>query len=191
MNTTDYFWASVNHLIRKYYIHISWTEGGKGKKTVWVIKLSLMTSSHTSVERRQGQQQFCNIITIIYIATTSQQEGGRCVCLFLEGFLRVHREWGQVQKREEDVVCREPVVLWLSVERDELCLSAARRSLRNLLLLLGWLLLLGATRRGHLARKKVKQDIKAGENNKVVYSSSGDLLTWWQTCWYMGCWPGM
>lgn len=75
-------------------------------------------------------------------------------------------------------MCREPVVWWLSVERDELCLCAARRSLRNLLLLLGWLLLLGATRRGHLARKKkVKQDIRAGENKKVFYSWSGGLLT--------------
>jgi len=31
-NTTDYFWASVIDLIRKYYIHISWKDEGRGWK---------------------------------------------------------------------------------------------------------------------------------------------------------------
>ena len=93
-NTTDYFWASVIHLIRKYYIHISW-KGRRRKRRrrsrrrrkmtrVWVMVLSLTAwSPFFSEGERQGEQQFCNIITIFYIATTSQRGGRREVCVFV------------------------------------------------------------------------------------------------------------
>lgn len=167
MNTTDYFWASVNHSIRKYYIHISWTEGGKGKNCLGYKALSYDFLLHFGGEEARTATVLQHHHNNLHCHNITARRREVCVCVcFLEGFLRVQREWGQVQRREEDVVCREPVVWWLSVERDELCLCAARRSLRNLLLLLGRLLLLGATRRGHLAREKVKQDIKAGEKKQ-------------------------
>lgn len=46
-NTTDYFWASVIYLIRKYYIHISWKEGGGGWKGLGYDALSCSFIPHS------------------------------------------------------------------------------------------------------------------------------------------------
>lgn len=118
-NTTDYFWASVIHLIRKYYVHISWkgrrrrrrrrrsSRRRRKMRRVWVMVLSLTAwSPFFSEGERQGEQQFCNIITIFYIATTSQRGGRREVFVFV-CFQRVSSESrecggeGEETKKEE------------------------------------------------------------------------------------------
>lgn len=73
-----------------------------------------------------------------------------CVCVFPEGFFRVQRVRGKFKGRRGCSVS-DPAAWWLSVKGDKLCLRAAGHSLRSLLLLL---LLLWATRRSHLAKKK-------------------------------------
>lgn len=58
------------------------------------------------------------------------------------------------RRRERGCSVSDPAARWLSVEGDELCLRAARQSLRGLLLMLGLRLLLWTTRGSHLARRE-------------------------------------
>lgn len=147
-NTTDYFCASVIHLIRKYYIHISWKEGGRRGLGYGALHCSFTPDSHTSVGEKPGEQQFCNIITIFHIATTSQQGGRWEVCVCFQRESSESRERGERPKEKRRCSVLDPAGCGLLVKGDELGLRAAWHSLRRLLLCL--LLLLRATRRSNL-----------------------------------------
>lgn len=125
----------VVHLIRKNYIHMSW--GGGHNRGLPCIILP---------PRREQIQQFCNIITIFYIAT-SQRRRDEAWETFPGGVIKV-----QGCRGEKCSVSDMPGWL-LSVKGDELSLCAAQHSLGSLLLLLGrqlLLLLLWAARGSHL-----------------------------------------
>lgn len=141
-NTTDYFWAAVIHLIRKYYIHISWKEGGRGLKGLGLVPCLAAFPYFSGKEARRATvlQHHHNILHCHNI--TARWE----VCVSRgQRVWRVRRKtkWGGGCSVSDPAACR------LSVEGDQLCLSTARHSLRDLLLLL----LLRATRGSHLARK--------------------------------------
>ncbi len=154
---SDYFWASVIHFIRKHYIYISWKEGGEQMKGFGygALSCSFILRSRTSVGERQGEQQFCNIITIFLLChdiTARWKVGGVWVCVYFQRASSESREWGGKSKRRREGVVCQTLQRGLSVERDELCLRAAGHCLRGLLLLL----LLWTTRGSHLTRKQLK-----------------------------------
>lgn len=70
------------------------------------IRCGFTPGSHTSVGERPGEHQFCNIITIFHIATTSQQGGRWGVCVCLRGCPQSPEGEGRDQRRREGVVCR-------------------------------------------------------------------------------------
>lgn len=109
---------------------------------------ALSPDSHTSMGEKPGEQQFCNIITIFHIATTSQQGGRWEVCVCFQRISSESREGGERPKEKRRCSVLDPAGRGLLVERDELSLCAARHGLRCLLLCL--LLLLGATRGSNL-----------------------------------------
>lgn len=57
---------------------------------------------YTSAGERQGEQQFCNIITIFHVATkiTARWKVG-IMCVFPEGILRVQRGKKETKQGEE------------------------------------------------------------------------------------------
>lgn len=125
----------VVHWIRKNYVHMSWGGGHNGGLPCIILP-----------PRREQIQQLCNIITIFYIATTSQRR--RDKAFPGGGVIKV-----QGCRGEKCSVSDMPG--WLrSVKGDELSLCAAEHSLGSLLLLLGrqllLLLLLWAARGSHL-----------------------------------------
>lgn len=68
------------------------------------LQLDLPPGSHTSVGERQEEQQFCNIITIFHIATTSQQGGRREVCVCVSrGYPQSPEREGEETKGGEKV----------------------------------------------------------------------------------------
>lgn len=80
----------VVHLIRKNYIHMSW--GGGHNRGLPCIILP---------PKREQIQQLCNIITIFYIATTSQRRRDEAWETFPEGGSSKSRD-----AEERSVVCQ-------------------------------------------------------------------------------------
>lgn len=97
--------------------------------------------------RRATVLQHHHNILLCHNITARWKVGG--VSVFPEGILRVQRVWkgGGAQKEKRGCSVSDSAACGLSVEGDQLCLCAARHSLRGLLRLL---LLLRATRGSHL-----------------------------------------
>lgn len=155
-NTTDYFCSSVIHLIRRYYIHISWKGGGRGWRfLVMALPIAASPLLIFILQRGRGKESNSSATSSQYFTLPQKsQRGGKwelCVC-----FQRVSSESREGRKRpnrERSCSVLDPAAWGPSVEGDELCLCAARHGLRCLLLRLLRLLLLlrGATRGSNLA----------------------------------------
>lgn len=162
--TTDYFWASVIELIRKYYIHISWKEEGRGWKG---LGYGTLPCSFTPTfpyfkwggERAGKESSSATSSRYFTLPQHHNMVEGRCDCF--QRASSESREGGDRAKEERGRSVSDPSAFTLLVERDELCLCAAWHSLRGLLLCL--LLLLRATRGSHLAKKK-NTEIKKKKN---------------------------
>lgn len=127
-----------------------------------VVGFGALRSSFTPIfpslhgGKRQGEQQFCNIITTFHFATTSQQGGRWEFSLYFQREKSESRKG--VLKEERRCSVWNSAVWELSVEGDELCLCTAGNRMRDLLLCLGLLLLLRwATRGGNLTRHRDKR----------------------------------
>lgn len=147
-NTTDYFCASVIHLIRKYYIHISWKEGGR---RVWVMVPSIAALPPIPILQWGKSRESKSSATSSQYFTLPQHhskvEGGKYVCVS-RGYPQSPERGGERPKEKRRCSVLDPAGRGLLVEGDELGLCAARHSLRRLLLCL--LLLLRATRGSNL-----------------------------------------
>lgn len=84
---------AVIYSIRKNYIHISWKGGGG-----WNVDLPCIT---LPPRKKQGQQQFCNIITIVTLPQHHSEGKGKCG----RRFPRVSSKSGGGEKKRS-VVCQ-------------------------------------------------------------------------------------
>lgn len=100
-NTTDYFWAAVILFIRKYYIHISWKEGGKGWGGYGALSCgSTQTSVWVGEARRATVLQHHH--NILHCHNITARWGGGEVCVSRGGVLKSpESEEERDQKRRE------------------------------------------------------------------------------------------
>lgn len=141
----NYYFVTYLTLTSQLFLGLSAGNRGGGRN----VDLPCIT---LPPRKKQVQQQFCNIITIFYIATTSQRRRKEVWEAFPESIIEVQR-----CREGEKCSVSDPPGWQLSVKGDELSLCAAGHGLGSLQLLLWWqllLLLLWATRRSHIVTDK-------------------------------------